>query len=131
MKSAVVFAIALLALPACGCKSKSEGGGGTGPDKPLVGDPKKCDEARPGVEALYRAEPDTLPPAKAGADPEAAKRLTEQLIGDNVDMVMKDCKADPARVAPCIRAATSVRQLERDCLPALDEEGSEGSAFGK
>jgi hypothetical protein len=131
MRSAVVFAIVLLALPACGCKSKPEGGGGTGPDKPIPGDPKLCDEARPAVETLYRGEPEAPTTAKPGDDAAAAQALAEQIIGDNVDMVMKDCKADPGRVAPCIRAATSVHQLERDCLPALDEEGSEGSVFAK
>lgn len=126
------FAVALLALPSCGCKSKPEGGGGTGPDKPIVGDPRACDESRAAIEALYRKESETAPPTvKPGQDPAAAAALAEQIIGDNVDMAMRDCRQDPGRVAPCLRVAPSVAQLERDCLAPLDEEGSEGAAFAK
>jgi hypothetical protein len=47
-------------------------------------------------------------------------------------MVLTDCRGDPARFAPCLRAAVSVPQMERDCLVPLDDEGKvEGQAFGK
>jgi hypothetical protein len=63
-----------------------------------------------------------------GADAKATDQATHDptYVVDNVSIVAKDCARDPARVAACARGATSVAQLEHDCLVPLDEEGTEG-----
>jgi hypothetical protein len=123
----VAFAVALLAIGACACKG---GGGseGTGPGKPSgPGAVKSCDDLRGAIEAIYRREP--APAPAAGEDPAKAAALAQEILSDNVDMVLADCRRQPDRSVPCIKAAQSVPQLEHDCLVPLDEEGSEGTAF--
>lgn len=115
---------------ACGCKSKgSTTGTGTngtndaGVSGPQV-DPKVCDEARAHVETLYTNEMPDL----TGAEPEKVE-LERQIVTDNVDMMLIDCRKNPRRFAPCLKSAVSVAQMERDCLLPLDDEGREGNQF--
>jgi hypothetical protein len=121
----VAFAVALLALGACACKG-GNGSEGTGPGK-TAGGAKGCDDLRGSIEAIYRREP--APAPAAGEDPAKAAALQQEILADNVDMVLRDCRREPGRFVPCIKAASSATQLERDCLIPLDEEGSEGAAF--
>jgi hypothetical protein len=66
-------------------------------------DPVTCEEVRGHVEALYRGRP--------GAS-------------DDVALLMADCAAEPARVAPCARQAGTVYELETRCLLPLDHEAA-------
>lgn len=51
-------------------------------------------------------------------------------MADDIDMVLADCQSAPTRLVPCLQAATSAPELERDCLIPLDDEGTvEGRAF--
>jgi hypothetical protein len=68
-----------------------------------------CDEVKPKVEALYRAE-------------------SEVTAADNTTMVMNDCNKDPAQTVPCLVKARSVSELETQCLVQLDDEGTEGES---
>jgi hypothetical protein len=49
-------------------------------------------------------------------------------VRDNTAMVLAECTRR-AEVAGCVAGAANARQLERDCLAALDDEGSEGDAI--
>jgi len=116
-----VVALAVASTAACACKGSGPAtagtGTGTGPGTAIGdGDPAACDGLAPHVEQLYRA----------AAARDAQAELTEGEVADNVAMVLGDCKAAPARVAPCVRAAPSVAQLEASCLIPLDDEGREG-----
>jgi len=107
----------LAALTVTGCS----GGGGSGPKPPggasdagAVAAASPCDRLRDRIAALYRAVP--------GADPATT--------ADDVEVVMEDCRADPARFMPCIESAADAASLERDCLIPLDDEGTvEGRRF--
>jgi hypothetical protein len=94
-------------LAGCGGGGAQAGGAGPAPAP-------SCEPARARAEELYGA-------AAAAAPTPAAP--TE--VADNVAMVVADCRADPARVAGCAAAATSIAQLE-GCLRPLDDDGSEG-----
>lgn len=115
---------------ACGCKSKG-GTTGTGNgnaddagvDGPPV-DPKVCDESRSHIETLYTSEMPDLTGAEADKI-----ALEKQIVADNVDMMLVDCRKNPRRFAPCLKSAVSVAQMERDCLIPLDDEGREGTQF--
>ncbi len=110
-----------MTLGACGCKGK---GGGSTTDNARNVDPAACDALRERVHGLYAAAP-----APADESPEAAA-LRQQEVADNTEMVMVDCRRDPARVAPCAEKAPSVAALERDCLLPLDDDGkAEGDYF--
>jgi hypothetical protein len=114
--------LGLLIAAACACPSKSST---TAP--PAVGSAAgsasvagsasavSCAGVRAKAEALYRDE----------AQHEEPKRVDEA-VADNVSMVMRDCAADPAKVAPCVAAAASVADVEKSCLAPLDPEGTEG-----
>lgn len=127
----IVVLVMLATAAACACKNGSKGGStgnnngpiDAGPELPPV-DPKVCDESRNHVEALYRAEMPNLD----GAKPEVIA-LEEQVVVDNVDMMLVDCRANARRFAPCLKSAVSVAQMERDCLVPLDDEGREGTQF--
>ena len=120
MKLCAVVLCAVLA--ACACKGRSGpatgpgGGSGSGSGSGPPGDPAACDAVAAHLTELYRAEGE-----RTGATPDE--------ITDNVAMALADCKAAPAAVAPCAARATAVAVLERDCLPALDERGTEGERF--
>lgn len=93
-----------------------------------------CAAHRDHVAGLYRAELSNERSAPTdGKDPGADKDSLASLeasVGDNTEMVLADCRRDPVRFAPCLQAAVSVPQMERDCLIALDDEGTvEGRAF--
>jgi hypothetical protein len=55
--------------------------------------------------------------------------MSEVEVADNVAMVLKECRAAPGKVGPCLGKATAVAQLESQCLPVLDDEGREGQVF--
>lgn len=106
------------ALAACACKGRSQPGTGpgTGSGSGGGGDPATCDAIAAHVERLYRAEGERT-------------KATDAEVADNVAMAMADCRSAPAQVAPCAAKATAVSVLERDCLPALDDRGTEGEQF--
>jgi hypothetical protein len=102
-----------------GCSSNSKPGDSTKP--PPAG---PCDGLATHVEALYRAQGQE-DPEKAPAQPGDSTAASA-----DVDMMLIDCRADPERVLACARAATSVGQLEHECLIPLDDQGRvEGRAF--
>lgn len=100
----------LMAAISLGCSGKNAGptptGGGGGDG---VQPSAACDALRESVVKLYTA---------AIADP------VDGEIEDAAHIIMTDCRRDPARFVPCIRGATTVAQLERDCVIPLDEEGT-------
>ena len=128
MRIALTIAVLALALAACGCKNKGKNGGG-GTVGGGGGDPAACDAQAEKVEGLY-AEAATAA-AKPDDKPETVQ-LRAQEVRDNTAMVLADCRKAPARFAPCLEKATSVEQLERDCLIAIDDAGKvEGDYFRK
>ena len=110
----LVFAIA--------CSSKQpvtttgSGGGGTIPTA------TGCDGAKKKVEQLYRAE--------SVANKDKPERL-EEAVADNTTTVMTECAKSPDKVVACIDRVSAAAELEKQCLAALDEEGSEGEALRK
>lgn len=104
----------LVVMAACACPSKPTAVPQTGSGGSAVAS-GGCADARAKVEQLYRAE----------AQQKEPKRVDEA-TADNTQMVMTDCAKDPARVAPCLQKATTVAELEKQCLVPLDEEGTEG-----
>jgi hypothetical protein len=98
----------LLLTVVCGCPSKpTTAPTGGGSQQPPVTTATTCDDVRPKIEALYRAESATT-------------------AADNTTMVLSDCNKDPARIVPCLANAQSVPELEKNCLIQLDDEGTEG-----
>ena len=118
MKLVAVAWCAVLA--ACACKGGSQSptgpGSGTGSGSNTGGDPALCDGQRAHLESLYQAEAERT-------------KATPSEVADNVAMVMAECKAAPAKIVACVQRATAVAVIERDCLPALDDQGSEGDRF--
>lgn len=115
-KVGVVF----LALVACACPNKKTGGTGTGSgtgsgsgvvEIPPGSDP--CAAMRPKVEQLYRADAQANEP----------KRVDEA-TADNTAMVMGDCAKAPQKVAACLQAASTVADIEKNCLERLDPAGN-------
>jgi len=83
----------------------------------------RCAKVQPRVRSLYQKAQD---PA---ADKD--KALADDLLAANVTMVMNDCRADPARVAPCAERVADAAELERTCLIPLDDEGAvDGDPLG-
>ena len=110
--------VAMAVTLGCGCPgpgSSTTGGGGGGGSG---GTARLCDDIRPKVERLYRAEAQANEP----------KRL-EEAVADNTTMVMNDCAKAPAKVAGCVNGVSSVAELEKKCLAPLDDEGTEGEAL--
>lgn len=119
----------VLLLSACGCKNGDKSGGtlgngnGQGP-APTAAD---CDGLRDRLITLYGQ----AAPAPPDETPEAGK-LREQEARDNADMVVADCRRDPARIVPCVRRAADARQIEQGCVLPLDDEGNaEQRQFGQ
>src|SRR5438045_616546 len=105
--------VLLVLMLACACPDKPATvtpGSGSGSAAPTA----SCDDIRAHVEQLYRTE-----------------IQRDDLVADNVAMVMKDCKKQPARVAGCAANAKSVAELEKTCVIPLDPEGSEGMELKK
>lgn len=124
VKSLVSMTLLTLTLAACGCKGKGAGGPSGNGNPP---DPAACTAQQARVHQLYTAEAATA--AKPDDSPEAVA-LRAQETDDNTAMALADCGKDPARFAPCLASATSVAQLERDCLIPLDDQGAvEGTYF--
>lgn len=115
----------LVVLLACGCPSKQaagpnngSSGSGTVPPPDPVANAKTCDDVKPRVETLYRAEAQVREP-----------RRVDESVADNTAMVMADCAKDPAKFVPCLASAATVADLEKQCLVPLDDEGAEGEAL--
>lgn len=124
---AALVGFALLGL--FGCSNGAKATGNTAPPSAIDAGPTgpaavaDCDKLRDHIAGIYqRAQP---------VDINAAKQERRNAVTkDNVSMVIADCRKDPPRFAPCIKAAVSVSQLERDCLIKLDDDGSvEGRHF--
>jgi hypothetical protein len=67
--------------------------------------------------------------ARAGGD----RNLRQRQAARRVDvsrrrMIMNDCVKNPTKFAPCLAAATTVAQMEQECVIPLDDEGTEGEA---
>lgn len=111
--------LALLLAAACSQggspRGKGEDSGGGGSAGPPHLDPR-CAKVKPRVQSLYQKSRDPI------ADQD--KALADDLLAANVTMVMNDCRADPARVAPCAERAADAAELERSCLIPLDDEGA-------
>lgn len=114
---ALVGVVGVVGGAGCACKGSSPGGTGPGTGGGTGRADATCDGQVAHVRTLYQADAVDL-----GAAAEAA-------VADNVAMVMKECAVEPARVAPCLAAARTATILERSCLPALDDDGSEGRVF--
>ena len=121
MKRWLVF----VAVLACGCPAKKNTGptngsqgSNAGSDVAVVTPPsnaKTCDEVKPRVEQMYRAEAQAKEP----------KRVDEA-TADNTAMAMKDCATDPAKFVPCLAKAPTVADIEKQCIVPIDDEGTEG-----
>jgi hypothetical protein len=117
--------LAVLAVLACG---KPNGPGSSGPPgagsaPPQAANATTCDDVRPRVEQLYRADAQLRGSATPGR--------VEEAVADNTTMAMNDCAMDPARAVPCLARAVSVAELEKQCLIPLDEEGTEGDSLAR
>ncbi len=110
-----------LFLVACSQGGTSPAGTGEDPSGPGKKPPApaldpRCEKVRPRVEELYQK----------AQGPAAAKdkALADDLLAADVTMVMNDCRAEPARVAPCAERAADAAELEKTCLIPLDDEGA-------
>ena len=107
----------LAVLAACSAPAKQP----AKPEPPTVtAQPPSCDDVTAKIRALYTTD----------AQQHEPKRVDEA-VADNTAMVLNDCKQDPAKAVPCIQAARSTADLEKQCLIPLDPEGTEGERLGK
>jgi len=112
MKRGILF----VALFACACPSKpGPTGTGTGTNQPTGPLPAACQAQRGKVEQLYRAEAQAKEPSRV-----------EEAVADNTAMVMNDCAKQPDKIAACVGKASSIAEIEAQCLAPLDDEGTEG-----
>ena len=112
-----------VALASCACPSKPAATGATtgsgigrGSGTPTL---TGCDAITAKVQGLYRAE--------AQAAEKSAR--VEESVADNTAMVIAECRRAPDKVTACIAGVTTVKDLESQCLPKLDEEGSEADGL--
>lgn len=119
--AALVVAVSVALTSGC-CKGSGAGGtgggtgAGTGSGSGGALDAAACDAQEAHVRELYQAAA-------------ARTSMSEAEVGDNVAMVLKECRAAPVKVVSCLARATAVAQLEGTCLPALDDDGREGRVF--
>jgi len=119
--------LGVLVCAACACPSKqadatattAAAGSGAIVATPGSAAGATCESVRGKIDAMYREEAQRKEP----------KRV-DDAVADNTAMVMSDCAKDPAKVAPCVAAVTTVADLEKTCLAPLDPEGTEGNALG-
>lgn len=109
----------------CACPSKpaapTTGSQGTATEVNVApSNAKTCDEVKPRVEQLYRAEAQLKEPERV-----------DEAVADNTAMVMADCAKDPGKTVPCLASTPTVADLEKRCLVPLDEEGTDGDALRK
>lgn len=117
--------LVLLAMSACSSThatgpTGSATGSAAANTPPVAERATTCDDVRPRVEAMYRAEAQAREP----------KRVDEA-TADNTTMVMNDCKKDPSKAVPCLATVGTIAELEQRCLIPLDEEGTEGELFAR
>jgi hypothetical protein len=110
--SKTIVIVIVIALAACSGKQAS-----MTPGSPPAG---RCEAVRGKVAELYRAEARVKEPARV-----------EAMVADNTRMVMLGCAETPDKVSACIAGAATVTDIERTCLAALDDEGTEGDVFRK
>ena len=111
-----LIAVALLACGSRAAPAPAEGtsaGTGAAPRGP-------CETLRARVEQLYRADALGKEPARV-----------EEAVADNTAMVMNDCAQAPDKVAACVAAAATVKDLEARCLAPIDDEGTEGDKLAR
>jgi hypothetical protein len=120
-----VIVVVLVTIVACACPKKSGttgagsgSGSATGSAAPPVA--SGCEGAKGKVEQLYRAEAQAKEPTRV-----------EDAVADNTAMVMAECAKAPDKVSGCIAAAQTLKDLEANCMPQLDDEGSEGDTLKK
>ena len=118
VSGAVSVAIGI-ASPACGHADRP-------PNEPTAGSGSTagrggpCDAVRARVEQLYRDEAKAKEPSRV-----------DEAVADNTAMVMNDCAQAPGKVAACIAAVTTVKDLEARCLAPIDDEGTEGDKLAQ
>ena len=122
-----VIAVVLVTIVACACPKKhgSGGGGGSGGSADGSGSGQVtpppqggCEGVKAKLESLYRAEAQAKEP----------KRV-EEAVADNTAMAMAECAKSPDKVSGCIAQSATVKDLEANCMPQLDDEGSEGDTL--
>jgi hypothetical protein len=113
-----LIAVALLA---CGSRAPSgpapSGPAPSGGTAPRGG---PCEAMRARVDQLYRSEAKDKEPARV-----------DESAADNTAMVMSDCALAPDKVASCIAAAATVKDLEARCVAPIDDEGTEGDRLAR
>jgi hypothetical protein len=83
---------------------------------------RSCEGMQSKVEGLYEAE---------AIKTEVPPNRRSEFISANTHMVLSDCRLSPAESYSCLQHATTVAQMEHDCLVFLDDEGTvEGFQFG-
>ncbi len=117
--------LVLVALAACSSShapgpGSAPGTGSAGGGAPPVTGVTSCEDVRPRVEQLYRAEAQAKEPERV-----------DEAVADNTTMVMNDCAKDPQKRVPCLARAGTVAEIERECLIPLDDEGTEGAALAR
>jgi NAD(P)H-dependent flavin oxidoreductase YrpB (nitropropane dioxygenase family) len=111
--------VASLACGACGHADRP-------PNEPTAGSGSApgragtCNAVRARVEQLYRDEAKASEPSRV-----------DEAVADNTAMVMNDCAQAPDKVAACIAAVTTVKDLEARCLAPIDDEGTEGDKLAR
>ena len=105
----------VMALAACGAPAATTTTTSTSTPPPQT--TATCDNVKPRVESMYRAEGQQREP----------KRVDEY-VSDNTTMIMNDCVKNPTKLAPCIAAAATIAQMEQECVIPVDDEGTEGEA---
>jgi hypothetical protein len=105
----------VLVLAACGAPGATTTTTSTSAPPPATA--ATCDNVKPRVESMYRAEGQQREP----------KRVDEY-VSDNTTMIINDCVKNPTKLAPCLAAASTVAQMEQECVIPLDDEGTEGEA---
>jgi hypothetical protein len=116
-----------MTLAACNGKSTAGTTGNTGNTGNTGITAAACDSHAGKVRQLYAAEARSKAPAAEGDE---ARALREQEVEDNTHMILEDCRRQPAALVPCLERASSVAELERDCVIPLDDKGTvEGDYF--
>ncbi len=93
-----------------GCSARNGKG-----DAPAI---SSCEASRAHIQSLYSA-----PLSKDTSDSTKDGEILDELIAANVHMILADCTTDPSRFVSCIQQASSIAQLEAECVIPLDDDG--------
>ncbi|CAN5826179.1 hypothetical protein BH11MYX2_BH11MYX2_24420 [soil metagenome] len=118
MRSVVKVVALACVLVACACPKKTTepattAGSGSATEAAPPNPADACGAIKGKLEQLYRADAQANEP----------KRIDEA-TADNVQMVMTDCAASPAKVTACVQGAPTVKDIETKCLARVDEAGN-------